>query len=376
MAASQLALSGSAEVHVFERRSGFGRKLLIAGSSGLNISHHLPIDEFAAHYEGCTKEEWKKLLTQFGPTEWIQFLNQELGLETFLGTSDRYFVREMKAANLLKAWTQFLEKHGVKFHSEHELIGFQSTHTNITLEFKTPNGVTTAPFDQAALFLGGGSWENEMPSWVELFRKKNIKVVEFAPSNVGYEVAWSSAFLKESEGQPLKKVLLSTSRGKKLGELVITKYGLEGTPVYFCGISGKATLDLKPDLTESEILKRLRDMKENFSPMRRVKHLLGLSPAAESLVFHHAGEAKEQLEKLISMIKRFPIELIKPRPLEEAISSRGGVALNEISEIYEFKKFPRIFCGGEMLDWDAPTGGFLIQACVSQGARIGKHLAS
>ena len=160
-----------------------------------------------------------------------------------------------------------------------------------------------------------------------------------------------------------------------MGELVITQYGIEGTPVYFCGIKGLAFLDLKPDLTEEQILIKLNQTKENLSPMRRVKHLLGLSEAAEALLFHHAtNEIKADLLKLISLIKKFPITLIQPRPLLEAISSKGGLDLNEVSSTLELKKYSGIFCGGEMLDWDAPTGGFLIQACVSQGAAVARSI--
>lgn len=201
-------------------------------------------------------------------------------------------------------------------------------------------------------------------------------MIDFEPSNVGYEVKWNEKFLQESEGKPLKKVELQTSRGKKLGELVITRYGIEGTPVYFTGITGNAFLDLKPDLSTEQIRQKLSNTKENLSPMRRVKHLLGLSEAAESLIFHHAPiDVKNDLEKMITTIKKFPIQLEKPRPLSESISSRGGIDLTELTQDLELKKFPGIYCGGEMLNWDAPTGGFLIQACVSQGASIGRIIS-
>ena len=374
MAATQLVLStqaASLEIHLFEKRPGFGRKLLIAGSSGLNISHEHSLRDFTEHYEGWTPEFWKSLLTAFGPKDWISFIETKLELETFLGTSQRYFVKEMKASNLLKKWTQFLEEHGVVLHTETELSDFITDGKYITLKFNH----LTHECDGAAFFLGGGSWEDEEPKWAQLFRDKKINMLPFQPSNVGYEVDWSEKFLQEAEGLPLKKVELHTSRGKKLGELVITRYGLEGTPIYFCGIQGQAFLDLKPDLTSDQILKKLSQTKENLSPMRRVKHELGLCKAAESLLFHFTdAETKADLAKMVSTIKKFPIILKQPRPLNEAISSKGGVDLHELTSRLELKKFPGIFCGGEMLDWDAPTGGFLIQACVSQGAMIANQL--
>jgi uncharacterized flavoprotein (TIGR03862 family) len=383
MAATRLALSIQAptlDIHLFEKRAGLGRKLLIAGSSGLNISHEHSLQDFSAHYEGWNSEFWKKILSDFGPKDWIQFIEKKLGLETFLGTSQRYFVREMKASNLLKQWTGFLESHGVTIHPSHELTDFSSSTESpgaprsITLTFNhDPSTAFTC--ERAAFFLGGGSWEKETPPWVRLFESKGITLVPFEPSNVGFEVAWNEKFLKESEGKPLKKIELHTRRGSKMGELVITSYGIEGTPVYFCGTSGPATLDLKPDLSSAQILEKLTRVKENLSPMRRVKHHLGLCEAAESLLFHHAPvEAKTDLNQMIEAIKRFPIDLQSPRPLMESISSKGGVALEEITQTFEMKKNPGIFCAGEMLDWDAPTGGFLIQAGVSQGAAVAESL--
>ena len=371
MAATQAVLSAvtaAHEIHLFEKRAGLGRKLLIAGSSGLNISHEHTLEEFASHYEGWTSEFWKKLFTHYGVKEWISFIENELKLETFLGTSQRYFVREMKASTLLKKWTQFLEARGVIFHANSELTDFGVKNNLVTLKFNE----LVHECDGAAFFLGGGSWEDEEPKWAAIFRDKGIKIIPFEASNVGYTVDWNEKFLAESEGKPLKKVTLTTSRGTKMGELVVTKYGLEGTPIYFCGTPGLAFLDLKPDLSEEQILKKLSQTKENLSPIRRVKHYLGLSEAAENLLFHHAPiDTKSDLQKMISTIKKFPITLNEPRPLSESISSKGGVDLQEITNEFQLKKFPHIYCAGEMLNWDAPTGGFLIQACVSQGAIIG-----
>ena len=383
MAATELARASNRsqfEIHLFEKRSALGRKLLIAGSSGLNISHHLTPAEFANHYEGWTLAFWKTLFQRFGMEAWIQFIEKELRLETFLGTSNRYFVREMKASGLLKRWTEFLKARDVIIHANAELADFSCDGDKISLVFNattevTPNTKQTHIFDKVIFALGGASWETEIPAWAELFEKKGIRMIPFEPSNVGYEVGWNEKFLAESEGKPLKKVILETSRGKKLGELVVTKYGLEGTPVYFCGIKGRAFLDLKPDLTETEIFGKLSSIKENFSPMRRVKHYLALSEAGESLLFHHtSAEIKNDLKKLIHQMKRFPLELKNPRPLLESISSKGGVDLEAVDENLELKTHPGIYCVGEMLSWDAPTGGFLIQAAVSQGAKVGNKL--
>lgn len=378
MAATQL-VQGSFEVsvHLFEKRPSLGRKLLIAGSSGLNISHELKPAVFASHYEGFSEHYWTDLFTRYGPQDWIQFIETELKLETFLGTSQRYFVKEMKASGLLKRWTEFLKTRGVTIHSNCELLDFESDAKRVRLKFlgPHPSEFTNFSADQAIFALGGASWENEEPAWAGRFKAKGIEIVPFTASNVGYEVDWHPKFLAEAEGKPLKKVVLKTKRGKKLGELVVTQYGLEGTPIYFCGEVGEAMLDLKPDLSVAEIIARLSKVKENLSPMRRVKHYLTLGEASESLIFHTAPEAvKSDLKQLAEFIKNVPLTLKRPRPLSEAISSRGGVALRELSLELRLKKFERIYAIGEMLAWDAPTGGFLIQAAVSQGAAVGKLL--
>lgn len=372
MAATGFARDPLNEVHLFEKRPSLGRKLLVAGSSGLNISHELSIDAFAAHYQGWSHSTWKQFLDGFGPKPWIQFIEKELGLETFLGTSQRYFVREMKASGLLKKWMSLLEAQGVKFHLKSELSNFDSNEKGVRLNFFGDQ--ETHPFDRAAFFLGGGSWEEHEPTWLSLFREKGIGVRDFSASNVGYDVAWSPEFLKEAEGKPLKKIVFKSSIGEKVGELMVTRYGLEGTPIYFFGCEEEIDLDLKPDLTIAQILERCSDVKENLSPIRRVKQKLNLGEAALALLFHHTPEAvKSDLKKLAARVKRFPIRLLKPRPLQEAISSKGGVLLSELNENLELKKFKNIQCGGEMLDWDAPTGGFLIQAAVSQGAWASAH---
>jgi uncharacterized flavoprotein (TIGR03862 family) len=368
MAAGRLAGGPGIRVDLYERRAGFGRKLLVAGSSGLNISHELPADVFAAHYSGGEPGFWSTLLSEFGPKEWIAFIERELGLETFLGTSSRYFVREMKASGLLAAWRKHLEAGGVRMHRNSELTDFSRGPDDTYRLFFGEREVLA---DRVVFALGGGSWEDTLPRWPELFRAKGLSVSPFAPANVGYTVAWSTPFLAETEGKPLKKIRFGNRRGQKDGELVVTKYGLEGTPVYFLGEPGPAWIDLKPDLTEAAILSRLEAVRENLAPIRRVKQKLELCEASLALLFHHVPEAdRRDLRTLVARVKRFPITLGEPRPLAEAISSTGGIAMSEVDANLEFRKFPGAYAAGEMLDWHAPTGGFLIQAAVSMGARI------
>lgn len=377
IAASLLSVDPRFEIDLYERRSGFGRKLLVAGSSGLNISHHLPPDTFAAQYLGSSPEFWKSLLKDFGREDWIHFLENDLGMETFLGTSDRYFVKEMKASNLLTRWKKKLEASKVSFHTNSELTDFETLKNPSAgrLEFKLRFGEAYATFDKVIFALGGGSWENAPPIWPTLFRRKGFQVHPFEPANTGYSVEWKEAFLKEAEGKPLKKIRFGNQNGEKLGELVVTHYGLEGTPVYFLGTSGPAWIDLKPDLTEAAIRARLESVRENLAPIRRVKKNLELCEAAQALLFHHLSETeRKDLPTLVARIKKFPLTLGLPRPLSESISSRGGLDFESVAPTLELRDLPGAYAGGEMLDWHAPTGGFLIQATVSMGARIAASL--
>ena len=377
--AAAIASAKGAEVHVFERRAALGRKLLIAGSSGLNISHHLPRSEFLKHYKGFDSAFWDQLLAEYSVDDWVSFIETELKLETFIGTSDRYFVREMKASNLLKRWQELLLAQKVIFHPGHELFNFSRSDAGVDLQFsllKHPDTLETHHFDRAGFFFGGGSWEDVPPTWPGLLARKGLEVLPLTARNVGYEVEWPKDFVREAQGLPLKKINFMTAKGSKLGELMVTEYGLEGTPIYFHGQVGTVFIDLKPDFTHAQIREKLLEVRENLSPLRRVKKRLALGPAALALIFHLApAEVKADLDLLIAFIKAVPVELLRPRPLLEAISSAGGLSLDEVTSNLELKNFPGIYCGGEMLDWHSPTGGFLIQACVSQGARIGRELS-
>lgn len=370
MAASVISKAGFT-VHVYEKKPGLGRKILIAGSSGLNVSFDAPLDEFLKNYSG-PKAQWSKILNRFPPQEWLRFIHS-LGLETFRGTSKRYFVRGMKGSSLLKKWIELLKSRGVEFYLNQECLDFSIQQDQVAVQFA--DGVQQ--YSALCFCLGGGSWEGaEKPlRWPAIFQSKKIRFKDFSSANSGFKVDWPQEFLKEAEGLPLKGIVLTTSKGSRAGELVVTQYGLEGTPIYALGEVGPARLDLKPSLTENQIFQQLSAFKENLSPIRRVKKSLGLSPAALGLIFHLSSpEVLKDLRKLIQQIKNFPILLKARQPLEESISSSGGLAWDELDENLMLKKFPGVFAAGEMLDWDAPTGGFLIQGCVSQGCLVGNSI--
>lgn len=365
MAASQLAAAGC-DVSLFEKQSGPGRKLLIAGGSGLNIATTLPINEFIPLYKS-DGIDWMHLFAGFSIADWLDFIHK-LGLETFAGTSGRFFVREMKASGLLRAWLGHLETQGVKLFTGYECRNFEKTTTGkLRLEFTSGNA---EDFDAILFALGGGSWQpkGENAGWPGIFTAKNIAFNPFMSSNSGFQIAWKKEFLSEAAQKPLKNIRLKSSAGEKQGDLLITEYGIEGTPVYFCGRSETCYLDLKPDLDLAQIQSRLASVGENLSPLRRAQKKLNLDAPAHSLLFHEApGEALATITGLAGIIKAFPLKLGERQPLAEAISSSGGVALPEIDRNFMLRKVPGVFLAGEMLDWDAPTGGFLIQACVAQG---------
>lgn len=354
------------EVTVFEKRGGLGRKLLIAGSSGLNISYDAPIETFLDFYRTRDPQCDPRLLqaiAEYPPEDWLEFV-KSLGSEIFVGTSRRWFVREMKASQLLSNWVSFLKKAGVDFQAGVEVS------TREALE------EIRQRFGSVVLALGGGSWEEKPPRWPELLRSYGIRVREFEPSNVGYELKATQALFKEAQGKPIKNCVLTTPLGSKQGELVITRYGLEGTPIYFLGTPGQASLNLKPEQSGQQWLSHLqKPLRENLSPIRRIKKLGGLSEAALALLYHLTDSVtRSSLEKLASAAQNLPITLLAPRPLEEAISSRGGVEWSELDENLMLKKLPGVYCAGEMIAWDAPTGGFLIQGSVALGARAGRSI--
>lgn len=372
MTASQLT-GEPFSITIAERKSGPGRKFLIAGSSGLNITYDAPLEGFASFYRARAKE-MDLALKSFPPSAWLEFI-RTLGQEIFLGTSKRYFVKEMKSSPILRAWTTKLKDSGAQFLFEKEFKDFERT-ADGKWKISFVDG-TSALYDAVCFCLGGGSYEPEIPAWVSLFQKKSAAVTPLRSSNVGYHVDWKPEFRRDAEGKPLKNISLRTKLGEKRGEMMVTRYGLEGPPVYFVGCTGLAHLDLQVDIPEEQILKRLTtNPGEKLSNLQRVEKFLRLSPAADFLLRHHAPEnSMDTLEQTAKLIKNFPIELKEPRPLEEAISSAGGISWDELNEEMMFKKFPGLFCAGEMIDWDAPTGGFLIQGCVSTGAVAAKGIS-
>jgi predicted Rossmann fold flavoprotein len=359
LAATELVKHGRKPV-LFERRNGPGWKLLVAGSSGLNVSYECPENELPFFFVE-RRPEIAACLKQFGRADWLRTL-QELGEETYLGSSRRYFLRRHKASQLLSSWVEMLSSRGAEFVLGEELSGIEPGETQeITFASGRRESVKTL-----LLALGGGSWEPHPPAWPRILSGLGLVVEPFSPSNAGFELSAPAAFFAEADGQAIKGLILRTRRGERQGELLITRYGLEGTPVYSVGCSGPATLDLKPELSEAALEERLLGARGTL--WQRVENSARLSRGALLLAKQFAPEGSWQSpHSAASILKNFPLELGAPRPLEESISSRGGLSWDELNGDLELRRFPGIFCAGEMVDWDAPTGGFLIQACVAMG---------
>ena len=343
MAAEVLA-TGGAKVRVIDHMASPARKFLMAGRGGLNLTHSEALETFLDRY-GAARPVLEPAIRAFPPAALIQWCNG-LGIETFIGSSGRVFPKTMKASPLLRAWLRRLDGLGV------------------TLELRT-RWTGEKEGDAMILALGGASWPRLGPDaqWVDILAKRGIKVKPFIPTNCGVTIPWSAHFIERFSGQPLKRIAV-TSAGKTVrGEAVITRTGLEGGAIYALNPelrqSGKLTLDLKPDLTLAALEERLARPKGKSSHSTWLRKTAGLAPAAIALL-REAG-----MPASAAALKALPLTVTGTDTLARAISSAGGVALTEIDGNFELKAWPQVYAVGEMLDWEAPTGGYLLQACFS-----------
>lgn len=368
--ADQLIRNPQIQVELYDRKSSIGNKFLIAGKSGLNITHSQLPEHFTKNYFN-EEVRFKKYFEHFNNIDLIDWLN-ELGVETFVGSSGRVFPKEFKAAMILKKWKERLT-------SYENFQFFPNSH----LEKVSPNSFfingKEIAFDKGILALGGGSWPTtgSTGNWVELLTNLDIKVQTLKSLNSGFNVNWPKGFLSRDERIPLKYIKASWNDKSIKGDLMLTEWGIEGSPVYYLShfiqqddCDGKLNLDLKPDLTREEVLRKLSGKKSTGS---KLKTFLD----ENSIKLLKAITSKEEFldpNTLIQKIKCFPLDLESARPIEEAISTSGGVCFSELNTDLSFKKYPNLLVGGEMLNWDAPTGGYLLQGCFSQGYIIAKSI--
>jgi hypothetical protein len=386
MAAQRLAEAGR-RVRVYEAQATVGRKFLVAGHGGFNLSNAEELARFASRY-GTAESHFQSLLGHFSPAD-LRAWAADLGIATFVGTSGRIFPEAAhKPADLLRAWLNRLRELGVEIYTRHRWLGFAGeAGLRLRDEGAGPDG-QAFEFVPAAtvLALGGASWAKTGSdgAWAPLLQGIGVPLVPFAPANCGAEVAWSSFFREKVGRAPLKNIALRVNGGAELrGELMLTDYGVEGTPVYALtpqlrtalagGQPALLHLNLKPDLTPAALLAKLRQRRAGASLPDFLRKALHLGPPVPTLLREASPEvatlAPEQLAELLTSL---PLPVAGLRPLDEAISTAGGIALAAVNEHLMLRQRPGTFVAGEMLDWEAPTGGYLLQGCFSTGAWVAR----
>ena len=346
----------------------------MAGKGGLNLTHSEPLTEFISRY-GEHPERWRDLLSGFSPTDLCTWA-RGLGTDTFVGTSGRVFPLEKKAAPLLRRWIERLRNQGVEFRARHRLLNVRyDAKGGWIVAFEHRDSTVTLSARSVILALGGASWPQTGSDgkWIDLIEKLGVTVRSLAPANCGYEVAWPAGVLERCEGRPIKNIAITVEEKTVRGELLITRYGLEGGALYQVGPwlrkMGKPmlTIDLKPSATVEHLAEKLSALEKITAGEASRAGRLGF--VAESLleIGGFAGSARDWAKR----IKAWPIVFRGPRPIAEAISTAGGIRWENLDENLMFKTRPGLFCAGEMIDWEAPTGGYLLQGCMATGTRAG-----
>lgn len=376
MAAEVLGQAG-VNVDLYDAMPSVGRKFLLAGVGGMNITHAEDYADFVSRY-GERAGDLRPLLDAFSPDalrEWIH----GLGIDTFVGSSGRVFPTDMKAAPLLRAWLKRLRESGVQLHTRQRWLGWDE---HGALRIAGPQGETRVEADATLLALGGGSWARlgSDGAWVPLLHDRGIAIAPLKPANCGFEVAgWSEHLREKFAGAPLKTVSLALpGEAPRKGEFVLTATGIEGSLVYALSArireainrDGAATvlLDLLPDRSQAQIADALARPRGSQSMAKHLHRQLKLDGVKAGLLRELSDAATFQdPQALAAAIKALPIRLLRPRPLDEAISTAGGVPFEALDANLMLRQLPGVFCAGEMLDWEAPTGGYLLTACFASG---------
>lgn len=382
MAAERLAAAGH-RVEVFDAMPSAGRKFLLAGKGGLNLTHSEPYERFVARY-GPAAGWMAPRLQAFG-AEALRAWAAGLGVSTFVGSSGRVFPAEMKAAPLLRAWLHRLRVAGVVFQMRHRWTGWTD---DGALAFDGPAGPVTRRADATILALGGASWPRlgSDGAWWPWLAARGVELAPLAPANCGFDVAWSEFLRTRHAGEPLKSVAITFGGERRPGEFVLTETGLEGSLVYAFSAAlrdaiardGRAVfeLDLLPARPLDWVRRELAHPRGSRSLASHLKSRLNLGGVKTALLWELVPKADQHdVDKLAAAIKALPVPVTAPRPIAEAISSAGGVRLAAVDDGLMLQALPGVFVAGEMLDWEAPTGGYLLTGCVSTGLAAGDGAA-
>jgi uncharacterized flavoprotein (TIGR03862 family) len=383
MAAEVLA-RGGANVTVYDAMPSAGRKFLMAGRGGLNLTHSEPLPAFLARYREAMPH--LKTAIEAFPPQALRDWSETLGQETFVGSSGRVFPKAFKASPLLRAWLRRLDSMGVKLALRHRWTGWDEQGR---LRFQTPGGPHVIEASATVLALGGASWPRlgSDGAWAEILTAKDVQISPLRPANSGFTVAWSDIFRERFEGQPLKGVALTFGKHTVRGEAIVTRTGIEGGAVYALSAelreaiirSGRVTLQvaLRPDLDVKALIARVSAPRGKQSLSNFLRKAVSLSPVAIGLLQEAAKASGASLASLsppdlASKINAVPIELTGIAPIARAISTAGGIAFDELDTDFMLRRLPSVFAAGEMLDWEAPTGGYLLQASFATGAAAGR----
>ncbi|MBI3700775.1 MAG: TIGR03862 family flavoprotein [Afipia sp.] len=381
--AAEILAKGSAHAIVYDRMPSVGRKFLMAGRGGLNLTHSEPLGKFLTRYADA--EPHLRAAIDAFPPEALRAWSGQLGEPTFIGSSGRVFPKSFKASPLLRAWLRRLDAAGVAFKLRHRWTGWNGENPT----FETGEGKISVQADAIVLALGGASWPKlgSDGGWSEILKAKGISIFPLRPANCGFAVAWSDVFRDRFAGQPLKNIALSFGKHSTRGEAMISRDGIEGGAVYALSAplreevlrKGEAILcvALLPDAAPDKLGARLAAPRGKQSFTNFLRKATGLSPVAIGLVQEAAIASGKKLaqmtpDELSSFINAVPVKLTGIAPIARAISTAGGISFDEIDAQFMLRKMPGVFVAGEMLDWEAPTGGYLLQASFATGAAAGR----
>lgn len=379
--AAEILINGGVNVDLYDAMPSAGLKFLRAGKGGLNLTHSESIEIFLSKY-GNRRQQIEPFINSFGPENLRSWVH-DLGIETFVGSSGRVFPSDMKAAPLLRIWLKRLVNLGVKFHLRHSWCGWDC---NGNLSFKTKNEIMAVKADAVVMALGGGSWKHlgSDGSWVNLLEQCGVPVSPLKPSNCGFETKWSEFFKNKFQGQSLKPVALKLRDGilVRQGEITITSKGIEGGLIYSISAFLRdiiekegyvvINIDLSPGKSIQNIAEKLSVPRGSASLSNHLRKRAGIEGVKAGLLREIISKDNFNNPELLAMaIKSLPLRLVATSPLDEAISTAGGVSFDALDSNLMIRSMPGVFCAGEMLDWEAPTGGYLLTACFSTGRAAG-----
>ncbi|MGZ0654844.1 NAD(P)/FAD-dependent oxidoreductase [Coraliomargarita sp. W4R72] len=379
--AAEVAASAGAAVTLYDAKPSVGRKFLVAGKSGLNLTNSAEFEEFLAQFTGrdFPVDRWREYLKSFDNyhlSDWAA----DLGVDTFAASSGKVFPFSKKAAPLLRAWVLRLRELGVCFHMKHQWVGLEKQGNLIRVDLLKDQQPISESFDAVILAMGGASWPQtgSTGTWVSILEQHGVDIVPLQSANCGWECEWTPETRELTEGKPLQNLKVTANGQTLTGELVVTRYGFEGTPLYTLGVELRKMeapfieIDFKPTFTEERLVAKMESARRDFYKEAGLRWKL--NDTACAILRQYYGEF-DNAAALAKATKCCRIPLTQARPLAEAISTAGGVAWQELDEHLMLKQLPGVYCAGEMIDWEAPTGGFLMQGCFVTGNVAGQGAA-